>query len=58
MFAILGLILALLAWFVHGAHVSMPSWFDYAALLALAVAAVAAQLFWPVWRGRRVPPAG
>ena len=51
MLAIAALILFVLAWFVHGAHVTgMPAWFDVTGLMLLGLAAVAAHLFWPPWR--------
>lgn len=51
MFAIIALILFVLAWFEHGAHVTgMPAWFDSTGLMLLGLAALAAHGFWPLWR--------
>jgi hypothetical protein len=56
MFAVVGLIFFVLAWFIHGAGVSgMPAWFDATGLMLLGLACVAVHLFWPVWRGPRPP---
>lgn len=58
MLAIIAAILFVLAWFEHGAKVTgVPAWFDWQGLALLGLVCVAADLFWPVWRGRRVPPA-
>ena len=54
MFAVIALILFVLAWFLHGADVAgMPAWFDATGLMLLGLAAVAAHLLWPLWRGPR-----
>lgn len=51
MFAIIALILAILAWFEHGIKVAnVPTWIDSYALAVLAIAALAAHLHWPTWR--------
>lgn len=51
MLAIVALILAVIAWFEHGAKVTgVPAWFDSYGLAVLALAALAAHLFWPTWR--------
>jgi hypothetical protein len=55
MFAIIGLILFIIAWFEHGSRATgVPAWFDWQSLALLGLAALAAHLFWPLWRR---PPA-
>jgi len=50
-FAVLALILFILAWFEHGSGATgIPVWFDWRSLVILGLAAVAAHLFWPMWR--------
>jgi hypothetical protein len=56
MSAILGLILVLFAWFeiaIKAANV--PVFISWPALAVLAVAAIAAELYWPTLRYRRAP---
>jgi hypothetical protein len=56
MFAVIGFILFIIAWFEHGSAPSgIPVWFNYAGTALLGLACVAAQLAWPLWRDRRHP---